>query len=78
MGKLLLVTLCVFTLAPGADALRAQSGRNRSVLTAERQGDSADSGKPSATEERGVEAPTAGDAPTSERNFPNGEPARLV
>ncbi|HEV7893085.1 MAG TPA: hypothetical protein VGP08_20890 [Pyrinomonadaceae bacterium] len=54
MGKLLLVTLSLFMLAPGASALRAQSGRNRSVPTADRQGDPANSGKPSATKDAGA------------------------
>jgi VWFA-related protein len=61
-------------LAPGANALRAQSGRNRSVPTADRQGDPA---KPSATEERGVDAPAAGDATDAQAEVVEGDVVRV-
>lgn len=77
MRKLLLVTLCVLMLASGANALRAQSGRNRSVPTADRQGDPANSGKPSATGERGVEAPAAGDAGGAQAEVVEGDVVRV-
>src|ERR1700749_4640057 len=56
MRRLLTVVLSLSVVASGAGTLRAQSGRNRSVPT-ENRGDAA---KPSAADQRGVDAPPAG------------------